>query len=69
VLRGPISACTRAGWTVTTLQHESVSDDEPAHISVVLGLAGSRSTRQLVAMLADVDGLLHAEPLDEEDTE
>jgi hypothetical protein len=25
--------------------------------------------QQLVAMLADVDGLLHAEPLDEEDTE
>jgi putative Mg2+ transporter-C (MgtC) family protein len=69
VLRGLISACTRAGWTVTTLRHESLSDDEPAHISVVLGLAGTRSTRELVAVLAQVDGLLHAEPLDEEDTE
>jgi putative Mg2+ transporter-C (MgtC) family protein len=68
-LRRLISACTNAGWTVTTLQHESVSDDVPAHISVVLGLAGTRSTQQLVEVLADVDGLLHAEPLEEEDTE
>jgi putative Mg2+ transporter-C (MgtC) family protein len=69
VLRGLISACTHAGWTVTTLQHESVSEDEPAHIRVVLGLAGRKSTQQLVGVLSDVDGLLHAEPLDEEDTE
>jgi putative Mg2+ transporter-C (MgtC) family protein len=68
-LRGLIAACTTAGWTVTTLQHESVSTDEPPHVRVVLGLAGTRSTRQLVGVLADVDGLLLAEPLDEEDTE
>jgi putative Mg2+ transporter-C (MgtC) family protein len=68
VLRGLISACTRAGWTVTTLQHEAVSEDAPAHIRVVLGLAGTKSTQQLVGVLSEVDGLLHAEPIDEEDT-
>jgi putative Mg2+ transporter-C (MgtC) family protein len=68
-LRGLISACTRAGWTVTTLQHESVSEDDPARVRVVLGLAGTRSTHQLVEVLAEVDGLLRAEPLEEEETE
>ncbi len=69
VLRDLIAACTTAGWNVTTLQHGSVSADEPPHIRVVLGLAGTKSTRQLVEVLAHVQGLLHVEPLDEEDTE
>lgn len=69
VLRQVIAACTAAGWTVTTLRQEAASTDEPARIRVLLGLAGKRSTDQLVGMLSDVDGLLLAEPIDEEDTE
>jgi putative Mg2+ transporter-C (MgtC) family protein len=69
VLRDLIAACTDAGWTVTTLSQESVTEGEPARIRVVLGLSGKKSTRELVGVLSDVDGLLHAEPIDEEDTE
>lgn len=68
-LRSLISACTAAGWNVTTLQHGSASSDDPPRIRVVLGLAGTKSTRQLVEVVSHVPGLLHVEPLDEEDTE
>lgn len=69
VLRALIAACTAAGWTVTTLQHGTPTGDDPPRIRVVLGLAGTKSTRQLVEVVSHVPGLLHVEPLDEEDTE
>lgn len=69
VLGRLIATCTDAGWNVTTLRHESVTEGEPARIRAVLGLSGKRSTRGVVGVLSDVDGLLLAEPLEEEDTE
>jgi putative Mg2+ transporter-C (MgtC) family protein len=67
VLRSLIAACTRAGWTVTRLRHETAGVTDPGHVTVVLALAGSRSTKVLVETLADITGLTHIEAIEEED--
>jgi putative Mg2+ transporter-C (MgtC) family protein len=67
VLRPVIAACTGAGWTITSLRHESGEGEQREVVSATLGLMGAGDVDVLLRQLGDVDGMVSSQPVDEAD--